>query len=180
MFRTYEHPNFENLSALIESESTDKAKRNSLKHYKSMLTKDGVARVDHDSDGFGRYISSIKKGSKRTKTTGATFSKDIRAALFGGKYDDLDIVNASGTIMYQLFSKMSHEVPCMEKYHNNRERVLTKIMNHYDPPLDRETAKSMVIEVFFGGDGRSSLNNDFGLPRRGKHGLPEFLEELKE
>jgi hypothetical protein len=135
MFSTYETPNFENLSALIESESTDKAKRNSLKHYKSMLTKDGVARVDHDSDGFGRYISSIKKGSKRTKTTGATFSKDIRAALFGGKYDDLDIVNASGTIMYQLFSKMSHEVPCMEKYHNNRERVLTKIMNHYDPPL---------------------------------------------
>ena len=78
MFRTYEHPNFENLSALIESESTDKAKRNSLKHYKSMLTKDGVARVDHDSDGFGRYISSIKKGSKRT------MSEDNRCNILQG------------------------------------------------------------------------------------------------
>jgi len=108
--------------------------------YKLALTKAGKL-------GWGRYYGS--KGGLET------VEKECRGTLCGEYYYDLDIVNCHFVLLAQFAKKLfNKDMPEVERYIDNREEFL-RIAGG-----DRETAKSEIIKILYGG----STKNEFLLP----------------
>jgi hypothetical protein len=139
-------------------------------------TATGEVRVEYEMarGHYGRFVGAAKKGAKRTYVTGASMKRVFRNLLFGDAYDDIDIVNASGVIMCQLFQK--HER--MTYLNENREEILQLIMGSHPMRVERATAKTALIEVFNCGSGRASMQKELG-ELADEHALPPFVEWLK-
>lgn len=171
---SYEEPSLERLERLILSDEIDKATKQSLKAYKDKIV-NGLVKVDYEVDGFGRFKQkAVRSGVKTaiaesTYYSGTLMMRVVRALVFEEKYDDLDICNASGAIMTQLFKKYGLECPYLDKYVSDREGCLSKVMEELN--ITRATAKTIFIEIFFGGSGKISAMNelvpteDFELPK---------------
>lgn len=83
--------------------------------------------------------------------------KDIRAYLARDFYFDIDIANASPTIITQL-AEMNHTtLPRLGDYCVNREKWLSKISK--TTGVDRNSAKELVIRLLFGGQVRYWLKD---------------------
>jgi hypothetical protein len=144
-------------------------------------TATGTVRVEYEiaRGNYGRFVGAAKKGSKRTYVTGASMKRVFRNLLFGDAYDDLDIVNASGNIMEQLFQKHGLGTEQMTYLNRNREEVLQMIMNSHPLRVERATAKTALIEVFNCGSGRLSIRKELGDFAE-NHTLPPFVESLRQ
>jgi hypothetical protein len=153
-----------------------------LDAYKQMIDLEtGTVRVEYTIAGgnYGRFVGHAKRGAKKTYTTGASMKRVFRNLLFGDAYDDLDIVNASGNIMAQLFQKHGLRTDRMSYLNENREEVLQMIMDSHPLRVERATAKTALIEVFNCGSGRASMQKELGA-FADEHALPPFIEGLKE
>jgi hypothetical protein len=187
---SFEKPNLANLESLLQSPAVSKQEKQAFKSYKDKIDeKTGYVRVDYEVKTFGRYLGYAKKGkgknASNTYTTGTSMKRVLRNLLFGDEYDDLDIVNCSGSIMCQLFQKHGLPTEKMTYLNDNREDVLKMIMDFHEQKLERMTAKDILIEVFFCGSGHSSQYwefNPFTNKRQTiiRYALPPFVEELKK
>ena len=104
--------------------------------------------------------------SKNLKNMGRLFAqssslqnlpREFRGAI-GGKYHDLDMENAHPTILLQYCIK--HEIKCdmLEYYVNNRNEVITKIMNDFK--LNKADVKQLILSVMNGGK-RDGITDEF-------------------
>lgn len=75
------------------------------------------------------------------------FERDIRNALAHGLYWDLDMVNAHPTILLQTCKSKGWVCYSLEHYVNNRQEVLTQIMEHYG--CNSKDAKNLMIRMMF-------------------------------
>jgi len=178
---SFERPDLTNLEAIIQSASVDRENQIGLKAYKQMIdAATGTVRVEYEipRGTYGRFVGAAKKGSKRTYMTGASMKRVFRNLLFGDAYDDIDIVNASGNIMEQLFKKHGLRTDRMSYLNENREEILKLIMDSHPICVERATAKSALIEVFNCGSGRVSMRKELG-GFADDHALPPFVESLK-
>lgn len=174
---SYEQPSITRLEQILQAECLTKYTVQALKSYKQKLDMStGLVKVEYTVDGFGRFKqSAVTKGAK-TYYTGTQMEKTIRGLLFEEAYDDLDIVNASGNIMYQLFEKNKLESPYLKKYVTDRETCLQKVMNELK--CERITAKGIFIEIFFGGTGKVSAMWELDPSEKVK--LPKICKKLSE
>lgn len=191
MTYSFEKPDLAILEMLMQSDHLCHQERLAMKSYKDKIDETtGYVRVDYEQKPFGRYVGYAKKGkgknATKTSTTAASMRRQVRNLLFGESYDDIDIINASGTVMCQLLQK--HHLPTekLTYLNENREKVLEEIQSfHADRKLERMTAKDILIEVFFCGSGHSSQYwelNPFTQKRNSivQYALPPFVEELKK
>ena len=179
---SFERPDRANLEAILQSSSVDSAKQTGLKAYRQMIDlATGEVRVEYTiaSGHYGRFVGTAKKGAKKTYVTGASMKRVFRNLLFGDAYDDLDISNASGNIMCQLFQKHGLRTDRMTYLNENREEILQMIMDSHPLRVERATAKTTLIEVFNCGSGRSSMQKELGA-LADEHALPPFVEGLKQ
>jgi len=177
--QSLEKPSVANLGKLILSKHLMKHEQHALKSYKEKIdAKTGFVSVKYELEDktFGRYKQSANKGKYRTEYTATSMRREIRNALFKDSYDDLDISNSSGCIMYQIF--MKHKLPTkfIGYYVSHREDVLRMIMDHLK--ITRHTAKDIMIEIFFCGSGHSSMYWEL-VPGR-EYTLPPLVEDLKQ
>ena len=179
---SFERPDRANLEAILQSASVDSAKQRGLKAYRQMIdVATGEVCVEYTiaSGRYGRFLGTAKKGAKKTYVTGASMKRVFRNLLFGDAYDDLDISNASGNIMCQLFQKYGLRTDKMTYVNENREKVLQVIMDSHPLRVERATAKATLIEVLNCGSGRSSMEKELGA-LADEHALPPCVEELKK
>jgi hypothetical protein len=178
---SYEKPNLTNLEALIQSLKVTKYEKQALKSYRDKIDEvTGMVKVEYEAECFGRYIGVARKGKEKTYTAGYSMKREHRNLLFADAYDDLDISNSSGNIMCQIFEK--HGLPTEKFRHlcDHREEILKEIATFYPTfPLERITAKDVIIEVLFCGSGENSLYWELS-PYMKRHDLPQIVKELKE
>lgn len=75
--------------------------------------------------------------------------KDIRAALAGSKYWDIDTKNGCYTLITQLCRSHNLATPCMDRYVEERDEILDDTAQQLDIP--REEAKQKIAAILFGG-----------------------------
>lgn len=178
---SYEKPNLANLEALIQSKKVLKHEKQALKSYKDKIDeKTGEVKVEYEVAKYGRFKGLARNKKEKTYTTGCSMKREHRNLLFADDYDDLDVANCSGNVMCQIFEK--HGLPTSKFRHlcDNREAVLAELMGHYpDFPLERITAKDVLIEVFFCGSGNTSLYWELN-PYLQRYDLPQIVKDIKE
>ncbi len=107
-------------------------------------------------DKFGRaYIY---------KALGLTaFSRKVRNTLIKDLYYDFDIKNCQPEIIYNLCKEHNIQCPFILKYIQNRDDVLSTVMNHYN--IDRDKAKKLILRLCFFGtvEGFFIENNMIGM-----------------
>jgi hypothetical protein len=111
------------------------------KYYK--LFKENIAEILYQRVfAYGRVYAKNGVGLQLIR-------KEIRHTISEDYYIDLDIVNAHATILYQLM--VYNNIPCeyLEKYINNRDKILYTIMEKYN--TKRESAKNLFIMMLYGG-----------------------------
>jgi hypothetical protein len=178
--RSFEKPDLGVLESIIQSPAATRDERVQLCAYKKMIdTVTGMVFVEYTRSEYGRFFGCAKKGLHKNYFTGTTMRRVFRNMVFGEAYDDLDIVNASGAIMCQLYQKHGLSTESISYYNEHREEVLGMIMTHNPQrQVERATAKTTLIEVFNCGSGRESMQKELGA-FVDEHALPPFVEELK-
>ena len=178
--RSCEKPDLAVLESIIQSAAATSEERIGLGTYKRMVdTATGTVLVEYTLKEYGRFIGYAKRGQIKTYVTGTTMRRVFRNLVFGEAYDDLDIANASGVIMCQLFQKHGLSTESMSYLNDHREEVLCMIMDHNPRRIERATAKTTLIEVFNCGSGRASMQKELGA-FADEHALPPFVEGLKK
>jgi hypothetical protein len=183
---SYEKPDLINLERLIQSPALRKQEKESLKSYKEKIDNEtNEVKIEYSYDKFGRYLGYATKGKSKTYTTGTSMKRIIRNLLFGETYDDLDIANASGEVMCQLFNRHGLNTEKMSYLNKNRKEVLEMIMDYHPSfKIERDTAKEILIEIFFCGSGHTSQYKELSAFTESDkimtYDLPPFVEELKK
>ena len=173
-----EKPDLAVLETILQSPAATSEDRAGLDAYRKMVDPEtGGVQVEYKLRDYGRYIGYAKRGRAKTYVTGTSMKRVFRNLIFGEAYDDLDIENASGSIMCQLFQKHGLPTEKMSYLNEHREEVLRMIMNHSERPVERATAKQALIEIFNCGSGRRSLCEELGSIA--DDGVPPFVEGLK-
>ena len=178
---SYEKPNLANLESLIQSKKVLKHEKHALKSYKDKIDeKTGEVKVEYEVVKYGRFRGLAKKKKEKTYTTGTSIKREHRNLLFADDYDDLDVANCSGMVMCQVFEKHGLPVTKFKYLCDNREEVLAELMTFYpDFPLERITAKDVLIEIFFCGAGNTSLYWELN-PYIQRYDLPQIVKDIKE
>jgi len=94
-----------------------------------------------------------------------TLSRDIRAALYGEYYHDVDIVNAQPNILLQYCTKNGWVANVLRQYCDQRDTHIQRVCEVLD--CDRNAAKQRIVSILFGGSAD-------GLPF-----LAELADELR-
>lgn len=98
----------------------------------------------------------------------------IRNAIAGEYYWDLDMVNAQPTILYAIATKNGWSAPLLGRYIAERDAVLAEAMAHYG--VKRETAKDLFCRMLY--LGTEATWRDASAP--GKHPYPFALQFATE
>ena len=121
-------------------------------------------KARHEETNIGRLTAEGGIGLQ-------TFCRDVRNALGGAYYHDVDIVNSLPTILSQLCDKRGWSCPLLKRYIETREEVIEEVVellrregNIAEPDL-RKTAKDRIIALYTGGSAE---------------GLTPFVRELGE
>ena len=126
-----EKPDLAVLETILQSPAATSEDRAGLDAYRKMVDPEtGGVQVEYKLRDYGRYIGYAKRGRAKTYVTGTSMKRVFRNLIFGEAYDDLDIENASGSIMCQLFQKHGLPTEKMSYLNEHREEVLLMIMNH--------------------------------------------------
>jgi hypothetical protein len=116
-----------------------------------VITRYGLGkRVKHEEKNIGRLVAEGGVGLQ-------TFCRDVRNALGGHYYHDLDIVNALPTILSQMCAKRGWLCDHLNRYIESREEVISDVMDLLrregsvrEEDL-RSVAKERVIAIYTGG-----------------------------
>lgn len=77
-----------------------------------------------------------------------TLERSIRGALCEKYYWDIDIVNCHPTLLAQMGKQYDMELPCLQRYVDDRESHLASMM---DKGATRDDVKDYVIQCMYGG-----------------------------
>jgi hypothetical protein len=116
-----------------------------------VITRYGLGkRMKHEEKNIGRLVAEGGVGLQ-------TFCRDVRNALGGHYYHDLDIVNALPTILSQMCAKRGWLCDHLNRYIESREEVISDVMDLLrregsvrEEDL-RSVAKERVIAIYTGG-----------------------------
>jgi len=143
--------------------------RKHIEEYRSKVDRDGKIQTKYKKFNYmkyGRVYCLYYLGA-------IVLRKEIRGAIFGDKYVDLDMCNCHPNIYYQIAKLYDILCPCLEKYILNRDAVLSTIMAYYN--VDRYTAKSLFIRLLYLGGFKSwATDNDIT-----KDELP-FIKKIRK
>ena len=121
-------------------------------------------------DGFVIDYKKAKHGWGRvfpTKSLGITsFAKKTRNTLIKNTYYDFDLKNAQPEILRNICKANNIECPIIEKYCNEREKIIEDIIKESDNNCNRDLVKSLMIRLsFYGGfEGWLKENNILEFP----------------
>ena len=176
--RSFERPDLAKIESIIQSSGATDEERTGLSRYREMVDPaTGDVMVEYTlSGGYGRLTGWAKRGNKKTHVTGTSMRRVFRNLVFGETYDDLDIVNAAGHIMCQLFRKHGLNSDELAYYNEHREDVLCMVLDHNPLRVERETAKQAIIEVLNCGSGLTHMRKELGSI---EIVLPPFMQKLK-
>ena len=103
------------------------------------------------------------------------FSREVRNALADGLYWDIDMVNCHAVILNQLCKKHGWNCEGLTHYVDNRDEVITDVMNHYG--CSYKDAKNLMIRLMFLGHPEAWVGDS--VCESFTHHLP-YIEGLKE
>lgn len=78
-------------------------------------------------------------------------SRDVRSALGGRYYWDVDVVNAQPTLIVQYCEREGWECPHLRRYVETREEVLEEMERNLG--IERWEAKEKILSILYGGNG---------------------------
>ena len=93
------------------------------------------------------------------KTSIQNVPRFIRGFICDGLTTDIDMKNAHPTILHQLCKEYEYECPNLEKYINEREEILNRIMN--ETQKTKEQAKKIILTATNTNKKISCLNCEF-------------------
>ena len=136
-----ETPDFGELRKLTTCTLLDDNTKTRLINYIKLSKQDRcVITYKNGKSGYGRVNGNNSIGSiwSRVRNTGTIL-----------KYIDIDMVNSQPNIMAQLCKRGNILTPQLDKYNNNREEILTDVINQYK--CDRKVAKNLFIIMMYQG-----------------------------
>ena len=142
----YEKVDIDMLLRIISADNIDLDLRASLISYYLACDYDlRYKKVDYF------YAEGAKNGrlyAKGGKATLQGMKREVRHAICKDLYWDIDMKNAHPYFLLQYCEK--NKIPCIiiKKYVNHREKVLGRVMNHYN--YSRDQAKALIISVMYG------------------------------
>lgn len=83
------------------------------------------------------------------------FSRDVRCALAGRYYFDIDVVNAQPTLILQYCEREGLECSALKRYVEMREEILEEMCNNLS--IERWEAKEKIISLYFGGSSEGMI-----------------------
>lgn len=132
---------------IVDDKNQPKEERDRLKRY----LKNRVRGNQHDTTyKLGKYCKHEALGrfcALRGESL-QCLGKDIRNALAGSFYWDLDMVNAQPTLLQQYAEKNGWKCENIKTYIEKREELLSEICETLN--IERWEAKEKVISIFFG------------------------------
>jgi hypothetical protein len=146
------------MEALASHEGISSSVKLLLKSYKAKRQNGNVVQTIYE---YGKSMKSLGKGRLYPqKGLGLQmFPHDVRNALAGSLYWDIDMVNSQPVILHQLCEKNGWKCDRLKEYVLNRSQYLERIMNECN--CDRDYAKTLCISLMFGG--RPTTTPDFML-----------------
>lgn len=117
------------------------------------------------SNGIGRWYCNKSIGIQMLTTS-------VRSTICDGIWKDIDQVNSHPTILKNLFEKIGESSPLLNKYVDDREKVLEKIMK--ENKCTRDQAKNRVIEVINGSECKGGFLEAF------KDEIMPFIQKVIE
>jgi hypothetical protein len=104
-----------------------------MRKYLGKVSKNNTIKVRYNQiDGHGRFFADHALSLQSIK-------REIRQTICNEFYDDIDMVNAHPVILLYLCKKENLETPYLEKYVNDRDKVLD------DTGLSRDQAKQSYL-----------------------------------
>jgi phage/plasmid-associated DNA primase len=144
----------------------------------SKKIKKGWIYVDYKkaSFNFGRRYSQIPGSIQYMKS-------DLRHTLTHKIYDDIDTVNAQPVILSQLLKKNNILSPILDKYINEREKILEEIQQGLECP--RSVSKDLIISLIYGSSLQSFIigkgyNLESFKEKEIYKFINDFIEEIKD
>ena len=132
---------------IVDDKNVPKEERDKIKRY----VKNRVRGNQHDTTyKLGKYCKHEALGrfcALRGESL-QCLGKDIRNALAGSFYWDLDMVNAQPTLLQQYAEKNGWKCENIKTYIEKREELLSEICETLN--IERWEAKEKVISIFFG------------------------------
>ena len=132
---------------LLSHDGVDAVTKAALKAYRRLRTNGNAVRVDYDvskaqrGTGFGRLYA---EGASLQ-----SFSRDVRGALAGKLYLEVDAVNAHPTMLERLCETRGWHHTALRRYVGEREALLVSVSALYG--CSRSIAKELFLTLSFGG-----------------------------
>lgn len=101
-----------------------------------------ITYVKSEGKNYGRCLPVRSLGLYNIR-------RQLRHTLTKDNYVDIDIVNCHPEILLQIAKNNNDNMPQLEYYVNNREKVLQLVMNEYK--VDREASKHLFICILYFG-----------------------------
>lgn len=135
-----------------------------LKAYKKKRENGNQVQVVYE---YGKELKKLQIGRLYPqKGLGLqNFPSDVRAALAGKDYHDIDMVNSQPTLLAQICEKNGWMCDHLKDYVENRAAYLADIMKHQN--CDRDQAKTLCISIMFGAKPED-------VPKKVKHLISEL------
>lgn len=102
-------------------------------------------------------------------------SRRIRNFLTDGILTDIDMKNAHPSLLVQLCKKMNWCCEHLEMYVNNRDEILSEVMNEYG--VTRDAAKDLFLFPLFGGNYKT-WTDEYKIDRPPTKFISSFMTEL--
>jgi len=133
---------------LLTHDGISEDDKRKLRSYKKKREDGNMVQVVYE---YGKKVKDLKMGRLYPqKNIGLqTFPSNIRSALAGSLYDDVDMVNSQPTILLDICEKNGWVCTELKEYVSNRAEKLSEIMEEMD--CDREKAKQLCLITMFGG-----------------------------
>lgn len=132
------------LNRLFEHPDITRDDLRTLQRYHATLAPDGSREVTYrpSEHGVGRVYADRGLSLQ-------FFPKRIRHTLANKLYHDIDVTNAHPVILLQLCSEMGWDAPQLRWYVENREKVLSEIIESCQ--VTRKQAKELLLRLMYGG-----------------------------
>lgn len=138
------------IDKLLIHDGISEEEKATLRKYKKRKVNGHQVQITYDYTDKGANRSMQKGRLYPTPWNGlATFKREVRAALAGAYYDEIDMENSQPVLLAQICDKMNVKNDALNEYVEKRSEVLAAIQQTHK--LERDDAKSICIAVAFGG-----------------------------
>jgi hypothetical protein len=154
------------LNKVLSHPAVKADQKTTLRRYLSASKDAGDGRrVVNVSYDYGKKYKKAKIGRMYAQlpTSLQGMKSQIRNAIAGEYYWDLDMVNAQPALLRQIATKHGWSAPLLEHYCDNREAVLAEVATHY--AVGRSEAKDLFVRLLYLGTEERWKTHDEDEPR---------------